>query len=409
MPASLRVFKLRIAIWFALAALLICGSAVAETPDLEVFVGDTTAMSGEQNTAISLFMRNYDDSIAGFNIWIQLNRPDIMEFNIDLDTIEYEEYYRYTEFDPDPPNDPTDSIVASLWWVCTEWEGEDCVDSIQDLGYYRCLQYDEEEPPKCIDSVFIPGYDTFYIDTTEAYVGNIDTVGTLIRSWERIETRSLGGYGQDMLITAFADQMAPPPDTTTPGIGVQYGEYPLIRIQGDVFDIPSSDTDRTVEIRIEANIIDYFSFADPEGNSIGIITEEVEDTLFWICDDWVPPESVICAYYVRVPEEPPEGADSIAVYTYLHGYLDTAKVKIYNGSLIVLDGLCGDVTGDGAINILDIVKLINYKYKSGAEPENLGMCDVNCDQSINILDIVRLINFKYKSGTPPFCCPEFWQ
>ena len=73
MPASLRVFKLSAAFWFALAlVILICGPAAAQMPDLEVFVGDTTAMSGDQNTAISLFMRNYNDSITGFNIWIKV-------------------------------------------------------------------------------------------------------------------------------------------------------------------------------------------------------------------------------------------------------------------------------------------------------------------------------------------------
>ena len=32
-------------------------------------------------------------------------------------------------------------------------------------------------------------------------------------------------------------------------------------------------------------------------------------------------------------------------------------------------GDCGDVNDDCALNILDIVYLINYRYKSGSEPD----------------------------------------
>jgi len=66
---------------------------------------------------------------------------------------------------------------------------------------------------------------------------------------------------------------------------------------------------------------------------------------------------------------------------------------------------CGDVDRDGQINILDIVFLIDYKYKGGPAPENLDKADVNSDLAINILDIVYLINYKYKAGPAPDC-PE---
>ncbi len=67
------------------------------------------------------------------------------------------------------------------------------------------------------------------------------------------------------------------------------------------------------------------------------------------------------------------------------------------------DYVCGDGDGDGLVNILDIVYVINYKYKSGPAPEPLESADVNHDFLVNILDIVYLINFKYKSGPEPEC------
>ncbi len=78
----------------------------------------------------------------------------------------------------------------------------------------------------------------------------------------------------------------------------------------------------------------------------------------------------------------------------------------YIPSIAVIPGVafeCGDATNDGAVNILDMIYIINYKYKSGPEPEILESADVNSDTRIDILDIVYLINFKYKSGPEPFC------
>ena len=64
---------------------------------------------------------------------------------------------------------------------------------------------------------------------------------------------------------------------------------------------------------------------------------------------------------------------------------------------------CGDLDDDGLINILDVVFLINYIYKSGTAPDPLTSADVDGDSAINILDVVYLINYIYKSGPEPDC------
>jgi len=64
---------------------------------------------------------------------------------------------------------------------------------------------------------------------------------------------------------------------------------------------------------------------------------------------------------------------------------------------------CGDVNGDELVNILDVVYLINYKYKEGPAPDPLESADVNSDELVNILDVVYLINYKYKDGPEPDC------
>ena len=69
----------------------------------------------------------------------------------------------------------------------------------------------------------------------------------------------------------------------------------------------------------------------------------------------------------------------------------------------------GETDGLLLINILDIVYLINYKYKEGPAPIPYALCsgDTNRDCVINILDIVLLINFKYKEGPAPYTCEEW--
>ncbi|MCP4706360.1 MAG: hypothetical protein GY865_17315 [candidate division Zixibacteria bacterium] len=61
----------------------------------------------------------------------------------------------------------------------------------------------------------------------------------------------------------------------------------------------------------------------------------------------------------------------------------------------------GDATGDDDINILDIVHIINFRYKGGPESFPYDASETDCITPVNILDIVYLINFKYKGGPPP--------
>jgi hypothetical protein len=230
--------------------------------------------------------------------------------------------------------------------------------------------------------------------TPDVEVGSHDVAGSLIETWEFVESRPMGLLLLKLI--GRANEIAPP---YTPGIAPQTGLIPLIKVLADVHDIPDDEPERTVNIYIQHNNLDNFSFSDEDGFALGVITDTIIDTSWFECLQW---DGEDCLFWNEVGEGP---ADSFwCCDTILNGRLDTSKVKITKGSLTVLSGMCGDVNCDNSINIKDITYLIKYKYKGGEEPcGGFYRGDVNSDGSINIKDITYLIKYKYKDGPEPTC------
>jgi len=68
-----------------------------------------------------------------------------------------------------------------------------------------------------------------------------------------------------------------------------------------------------------------------------------------------------------------------------------------------LEYMCGDASGDGAVNLLDILFLIDFVYGDppGLPPDPPEAGDPNADGDINLLDILYLIDYLYGSPTGP--------
>ena len=69
----------------------------------------------------------------------------------------------------------------------------------------------------------------------------------------------------------------------------------------------------------------------------------------------------------------------------------------------VCERICGDVDGDGLIDLEDVVFLVHYLYMNGPAPEPPEAGNVNSDEIIDLADVVYLINYVLKGGSPPCC------
>ncbi len=81
----------------------------------------------------------------------------------------------------------------------------------------------------------------------------------------------------------------------------------------------------------------------------------------------------------------------------------------YTQSDFICDCVPGEVNAIDPINVLDIVYMVNYKFKSGPTPQPYTICsgDADCNCIVNILDILLLVNYKFKGGPPPCNCEDW--
>ncbi|MEW5994622.1 MAG: hypothetical protein AB1744_09520 [Candidatus Zixiibacteriota bacterium] len=353
----------------SLTAFAFTTTVEAQLPELWVRVADTTAPSGAQNTVIAIYMNNYQDTVAGFNLYIQLDRPDIMEFQ-------------------------TDSGIAidTTCWKCTEWSGPNCVDSVivptDTTGAYVC------------DPAW--GADFYYIDTSDVLIGNFDSAGTLCSGWAMVDARSLSGSGYDLNIAGLAFTQN---DTDVVGIPPQQGGL-LIKVLADVYQIPDTMQDRTANIMIQHDVLDHYSFSRPDGSSIGIVYDIVPDTNCWMCTVWIIPNEV-CGNWERV-SVPPGGdyanCDSIEIEMDSVPRVDTNTVTLLDGSLTVLAYLCGDCDASGQVNVADLTYLVAYLLQGGAAPIPPASGDMDCAGTPgepNVADLTYLVAYLFQGGAAP--------
>ncbi|MBU2100220.1 dockerin type I repeat-containing protein, partial [Candidatus Micrarchaeota archaeon] len=65
--------------------------------------------------------------------------------------------------------------------------------------------------------------------------------------------------------------------------------------------------------------------------------------------------------------------------------------------------VCGDADGSSAVDIDDVVYLINYIFAGGPEPVPYWTGDADGSTAIDIDDVVYLINYIFSGGPAPVC------
>ncbi len=295
----------------ALMALLVVAmpSVQADPPLLVVRVPDTLVLPGALNVRIPVYLTNYQNVVAGFEIWIQLGHDGVMEFH--------------------------------------------------------------EE---------------------------IDTAGTLISGWEVIDTRHLTGQPFDLKVAAIADN--PHSGGSTPGISPQQEDLPLYYLIADVYDLPDTNYNRSVDIIVQRYNLDHFNFSDEDGTAIGLITETIYDSTLLRCAAW---DGDNCLSWWEVPVPP---YDSLIVDTSTVVHIDTSRVFVDHGSLHVeAPFVCGDIDGSGGIpDISDITYLVSFMFQEGPPPPNAATADIDGSGGPpDIGDLIELVTYMFQDGVEPTC------
>ncbi len=343
----------------ALIFLSVSGITYPQDCEITISMPDVYVAPGIGSTWLPIYLQNDIDSIAGFEIWLMLNRPDIACFALD-----------------------TVTIVDSTYWRCLEYVGTDCIDSLD-----------------VTDSVYLDPeseYDWVTTDLIETISGILDTNGTLVQGWDYLSARNIGGM-YDIKLTGISDIGDP---NYPHEIDPQDGSVPLIWVKMAAKNVLDTLQDRTAEISVQ-DIPDHFSFADKYGNVLGLITDTVIDTSCFTCDSW---EGDICLSWSPISCDQTGLVDSIAVDTGYVPTYDPGYFCLVTGSITAKDSnFCADANNDGLINLLDISKIIECQYYPPIEGCELSDVDPNNDDAFNLLDIVYIIGYLYKEGPAPWC------
>jgi hypothetical protein len=145
---------------------------------------------------------------------------------------------------------------------------------------------------------------------------------------------------------------------------------------------------------------------DPDGDTL--VTIELD--AFWYESDSLQPPTNSPSYgggnpglFTWVPHEADTGTWICSFSAFdSWGCPGTHQIAIQVGM-----PFCGDCTGDGSVNVDDVVYLLGYLFRQGPAPDPLCRGDANCDGTADAADMVYLINYFFRYGPAPCfdCCP----
>jgi len=66
---------------------------------------------------------------------------------------------------------------------------------------------------------------------------------------------------------------------------------------------------------------------------------------------------------------------------------------------------CGDVIGDGNVNLSDVIRLAKFYFGTGDPPGSNWASDVNCDSKKDLTDVILIAKFFFGQPVTLDCCP----
>ncbi len=219
-----------------------------------------------------------------------------------------------------------------------------------------------------------------------------DTAGTLVSGFEYVQSIDRAGDQSKIWFRCIANL---PFDTVHNwGFPPQQGGV-AVRIPVNTSSNPNPDSGLTSILSITTPV----DFADPWGKSIGVVTETLYDTLYFLCNLW---QNDTCLEWIEV-DPGSSSYDSIYVDTSLYGYLDTTVVILNDGSVTIeLPDLQCDYDGNGKINVADVTLLVQclFRLPHPEECETIE-CDADGSGSVNVADLTYLVYYLFRGGPPP--------
>lgn len=222
--------------------------------------------------------------------------------------------------------------------------------------------------------------------------GTLDTSGTLIGGWEYVQLIDVAGDQSRVWFRCIAN--ANPWDGhNTPGFPPQQSGV-AVRLPFNTVPYPDTSLDLISMISVSTPV----DFSDPWGYSIGVLTDTIIDTFYYICMEW---EADSCLEWVEVDPDTTE-YDLMYIDTSLDGYLDTNVVIIDGGSVSVLPRVICDWNDSGGVDVADLTCMVDYLFGDYSVSNcPYRFCDTDRSGSVDIGDLTYLVNFLFGGGPPP--------
>lgn len=125
-----------------------------------------------------------------------------------------------------------------------------------------------------------------------------------------------------------------------------------------------------------------------------------------------PDDSEHLITYLRSPDWCHIEIDTMTGTTPAEAGLDTVIVQAADActadvdTFLILNYVCGDADTSGALDMSDVIAIINYIFVAGAKPIALYASDVDCSGAVDVSDAIYIINYIFGPQHEP--CYNCW-